>query len=240
MGRTSLFSILRQNRYPGRGILMGLMPDGKTAVAAYFIMGRSENSRNRIFAKEGDGIRTVAFDERKLLDPSLILYTPVRVWNHTTIVTNGDQTDTIFDGLSAGKSLTEALKDRSFEPDCPNYTPRISGLMEETENGWKYSLSILKSCDGDPRSTIRNFFFFDNPIPGEGHLIHTYRNDGSPLKSFVGEPISVEVKGSIDSFTSQLWEALDQENRISLFVRYLHFKENIHETRIINKNCPEV
>lgn len=236
MEQKSLFELLKNNRYPGRGIVMGVAPDGKTAVMAYFIMGRSENSRNRIFVREEDGIRTQAFDEKKLRDPSLILYAPVRVYKQTTIITNGDQTDTIYAGLQAGKSLQESLRARTFEPDAPNYTPRISGLMHRMTDGFQYQLSILKSNHGNPDAVLKNFYDFEQPQPGEGHLIHTYRQDGSPLPSFEGEPVPVRISDPIDLFTENLWDALNHENRISLFVRYLNLGDGAEETRILNQN----
>lgn len=236
MGQQSLFEVLKGNHYPGRGIVMGVAADGKTAVMAYFIMGHSENSRNRIFVREDQGIRTRVFDENKLTDPSLILYAPVRVLGDTTIVTNGDQTDTIYEGLKAGKRFAEALAPRTFEPDAPNYTPRISGLMQRTPEGFQYELSILKSNKGNPNSTLRCFFCFEHPLPGEGHLIHTYREDGNPLPSFEGEPIAVALSDPIDAFSEKLWDSLDSDNRISLFVRFLHLEKEAEETRIFNKN----
>ena len=190
MNNLDLTALLRANPYPGRGIVLGSSPDGNKSVIAYFIMGRSENSRNRVFVETPDGIRTQAFDPSKMTDPSLIIYAPVRVFGTDTIVTNGDQTDTIREGLAAGKSFAEALATRTFEPDEPNYTPRISGLVQK--NG-AYTLSILKSADGDPTSCRRYFFDYEAPLAGQGHFIHTYMGDGTPLPSFQGEPEQVSI-----------------------------------------------
>jgi len=195
-------------------------------------MGRSENSRNRIFVEQDGGIRTEAFDPAKLSDPSLIIYAPVRVLGEQTIVTNGDQTDTIYDALAEGKTFADALRTRTFEPDGPNYTPRISGLL----CGFDYKLSILKSADGDPSSARRYFYEYSDTRAGEGHFIHTYRCDGSPIPSFEGEPVSVSVKGDIDTFAETLWQNLNEDNKVSLFVRYIEVATGKTETRIYNKN----
>lgn len=228
-------ALLKNNAYPGRGILLGHSEDGKSAVAAYFIMGRSENSRNRIFAEDGEGIRTEAFDPAKLTDPSLIIYHPVRVAQNqgkqVTIVTNGDQTDTIYDALAGGGTFEEALRSRTFEPDAPNYTPRISGVLDKG-----YRLSILKSADGNPASVQRFFYEYPTPVAGEGHFIHTYRCDGDPIPSFSGEPYRVKIEGEIDEFTKLLWENLNEENKVSLFVRFIDLATGTAQTRIINKN----
>ena len=224
--------LLRENPYPGRGIVLGRSADGRYAVAAYFIMGRSENSRNRVFVADGEGIRTEAFDPAKLSDQSLIIYAPVRVLGGDTIVTNGDQTDTIYSFLSSGKSFADALRTRTFEPDKPNFTPRISGLL----HGFDYRLSILKSADGNPDSTRRYFYQYENPVAGEGHFLHTYRGDGNPLPSFDGEPERVAIEGGIGTFTDCLWDSLNNENKVSLFVRYIDVATGRHETRIVNKN----
>ena len=213
MKMVSLQQELQQNSYPGRGIVLGCSPDGRYAVSAYFIMGRSENSRNRVFVTDGDGIRTQAFDPSKMVDPSLIIYAPVRVLGDYTIVTNGDQTDTIYDLMKVGKTFEESLRTREFEPDAPNYTPRISGLIDQTYT-----------------------FTYSNPRPGIGHFIHTYENDGNPLPSFSGEPKKVEISGDIDTFTTMLWKSLNADNKVSLFVRYIDLKTNQAETRLINKN----
>ena len=226
---------LAGNSYPGRGIVIGQSADGKQAVIAYFIMGRSENSRNRVFVEEGAGIRTQAFDPAKLSDPSLVIYAPVRVLGEATIVTNGDQTDTIYDFMSEGKTFEEALRTRTFEPDGPNYTPRISGIVERRQGSFTYKLSILKSCDGDPDFAQR-FFFEYAPKPGLGHFIHTYKQDGDPIPSYEGEPTPVLIEGDIDAFTASLWENLNQDNKVSLFVRTIDLTTGGTETRIVNKN----
>lgn len=227
---------LQANAYPGRGIVIGKSPDGTKAVTAYFIMGRSENSRNRIFAEEGEGIRTQAFDESKLTDPSLIIYAPVRVLGNKTIVTNGDQTDTVYDGIKEGLTFEQSLRSREFEPDGPNYTPRISGIMQVENGTFHYAMSILKSNNGNPDSCNRYTFTYENPVPGEGHFIHTYMHDGDPLPSFEGEPKLVAVEDDIDTFTKTLWESLNEDNKVSLFVRYIDIATGTYETRIVNKN----
>ena len=227
---------LRNNTYPGRGIVIGRSGDGKMAVAAYFIMGRSTNSRNRVFVTDGEGIRTKAFDPSKLEDPSLVIYAPVRVLGNQTIVTNGDQTDTIYDGLAKGLTFEQSLRSREFEPDAPNYTPRISGVMNVENGKFDYSMSILKSNYGDPSCCDRFTFSYDNPVPGEGRFLHTYMGDGNPLPSFQGEPERVEIQGDIDSFASMLWESLNEENKVSLFVRFIDITDGKYETRILNKN----
>lgn len=227
---------LKNNEYPGRGIVIGRSADGKYAVTAYFIMGRSSNSRNRVFETEGEGIRTQAFDPSKLEDPSLIIYAPVRVLKNDTIVTNGDQTDTIYDGLKGGLTFEQSLRNREFEPDGPNYTPRISGIMRVENGGFHFAMSILKSADGDPSCCVRNTFTYENPRAGEGRFIHTYMHDGNPLPSFCGEPKQVEMTGDIDSFTDMVWESLNEDNKVSLFVRYIEIATGKYETRIVNKN----
>lgn len=233
----SLQDELKGNPYPGRGIVIGRTPDGKYAVAAYFIMGRSMNSRNRIFVEDGEGIRTEAFDPSKLSDPSLIIYAPVRVLKNRTIVTNGDQTDTVYEGLKGGKSFEEALAEREFEPDAPNYTPRISGVIEIEGGEFSYKMSILKSADGDPSCCNRYTFAYDNPRAGEGRFIHTYQSDGDPLPSFEGEPERILIGDEdIDGFAGRIWESLDKENKVSLFVRYIEIEIGKYESRIINKN----
>lgn len=227
---------LKGNSYPGRGIVIGKSPDGTKAVAAYFIMGRSSNSRNRVFVEEGEGIRTQAFDPSKLEDPSLIIYAPVRVLGNKTIVTNGDQTDTIYEGMDRQLTFEQSLRAREFEPDGPNYTPRISGIMH-IENGlYNYAMSILKSNNGNPDSCSRYTFAYNNPAAGEGHFIHTYMHDGSPLPSFEGEPKLVGILDSIEEFTKLLWDNLNEENKVSLFVRYIDIQSGTYETRIVNKN----
>lgn len=237
MTRLSLEQDLRANAYPGRGIVIGRSGDGTKAVTAYFIMGRSSNSRNRIFVTDGEGIRTEAFDPSKLEDPSLIIYAPVRVLNNDTIVTNGDQTDTIYEGMKAGKTFEQSLRSREFEPDGPNYTPRISGVMHIENGAYDFAMSILKSDDGDPSCCSRYTFAYDAPAPGEGRFIHTYMHDGNPLPSFQGEPKKVEISGDIDSFTGLVWDSLNADNKVSLFVRYIDIATGQYETRIVNKNC---
>lgn len=238
MEMLSLANELSQNAYPGRGIVVGASDDGKKAVVAYFIMGRSSNSRNRVFVEHEDGIRTQAFDPAKLEDPSLIIYSPVRVYNNKTIVTNGDQTDTIFEGLLNGISFEQALRSREFEPDAPNYTPRISTVLrvDPDRNQFRYVISILKSAYGNPEACIRNTFGFRKPIAGMGHFIHTYMHDGNPLPSFEGEPKPVKMEGDIDTFTNMIWDNLNEENKVSLFVRYINIATGKYETRIVNKN----
>ncbi len=222
--------------YPGRGIVIGTSEDGKYAVCAYFIMGRSENSRNRVFVKEGDGIRTEAFDPSKMEDPSLIIYAPVRVRGNSTIVTNGDQTDTIYELMQAGQSFEESLRTREFEPDAPNYTPRISGIMNVADGKYDFALSILKSNHGDPATCHRFTYTYDGPKAGEGYFIHTYMGDGNPLPSFEGEPTQVNITGDIDTFTNNVWNALNADNKVSLFTRYIEIGTGNVESRIINKN----
>lgn len=228
----NLNELLKNNSYPGRGIVIGKSEDGKNMVIAYFIMGRSENSRNRIFIPDGEGIKTKAYDEAKLVDPSLIIYSPVRVIDGKTIVTNGDQTDTVYDFIKEGKTFEEALRTRQFEPDAPNYTPRISGIIE----GDFYKMSILKSADGDPSSDHRYFYEYYNEKAGQGHFIHTYKCDGNPIPSFEGEPEPVEIKGDINSFTEDVWNNLNEDNKVSLFVRYINLETGLYETKIMNKN----
>ena len=236
MKMLSLAKELSENAYPGRGIVIGVTPDGKKAVTAYFIMGRSSNSRNRVFVEEGEGIRTEAFDPSKLEDPSLIIYAPVRVLGDYTIVTNGDQTDTIYDGMKNGLTFEQSLRSRKFEPDAPNYTPRISGTMEIKAGKYRYAISILKSDNGNPQSCNRFAYYYHEPIAGEGHFIHTYMHDGNPLPSFEGEPKKVEVLDDIDAYTEMLWNNLNEENKVSLFVRYIDIETGSNKTRIVNKN----
>ena len=236
MNYLSLEQELKSNAYPGRGIVIGRTPDGVHAVTAYFIMGRSQNSRNRIFAEEGDGIRTQAFNPSKLEDPSLIIYAPVRVLGSDTIVTNGDQTDTIYEGLKSSLTFEQSLRSREFEPDAPNYTPRISGLLHVEDGQFHYAMSILKSSQGDPSSCLRYTFTYENPKAGEGRFIHTYMHDGDPLPSFEGEPKTVAIPDGIDAFADMLWNSLNEDNKVSLFVRYIRIADGTFETRIINKN----
>jgi len=232
---TDLRQAVGRSVYPGRGIMLGQSADGRHAVCAYFIMGRSVNSRNRIFVRDGEGIRTQAHDLSKLSDPSLILYAPVRVSGKHTIVTNGDQTDTIHDRLLSGGDFFSALQTRTFEPDAPNYTPRISGLITLLGGGFSYKLSILKSAGGDPASCLRFFFAYDMPLPGLGHFLHTYAPGGDPLPSFTGEPEPVSLAGNIDAVTEEIWQGLDEGNKVSLFVRFIDVKDGTHDTRIVNK-----
>ncbi len=227
---------LSGNTYPGRGIIIGKSADGKYAVTAYFIMGRSSNSRNRVFVTDGEGIRTQVFDPSKLEDPSLIIYAPVRVLGNSTIVTNGDQTDTVYELMSEGKTFEEALRTREFEPDAPNYTPRISGIMNVENGKYDFALSILKSDDGDPAACNRFTYAYENPKAGVGRFIHTYMTDGNPLPSYTGEPTIVELKGNIDEFTKEVWESLNEDNKVSLFVRYIDIATGKADTRIVNKN----
>ena len=236
MQKLNLKEELSGNTYPGRGIIIGKTPDGTKAVTAYFIMGRSSNSRNRVFVTEGEGIRTEAYDPSKLEDPSLIIYAPVRVLNEYTIVTNGDQTDTIFDGMAAGKSFEQSLRIREFEPDGPNYTPRISGVMQVKDGQFHYAMSILKSNNGNPSACNRYTFTYENPVAGEGHFIHTYAQDINPLPSFEGEPKWVEIMDDMEEFTNMLWTNLNEDNKVSLFVRYIVIASGKYETKIINKN----
>ncbi len=236
MKLVSLAQELSSTSYPGRGIVIGRSKDGKKAVTAYFIMGRSSNSRNRVFVEEGEGIRTEAFDPSKLEDPSLIIYAPVRVLGNTTIVTNGDQTDTVYEGMKSGESFEESLRCREFEPDAPNYTPRISGILNVADGKFDYAMSILKSNNGNPECCNRYTFTYDNPIAGEGHFIHTYMQDGDPLPSFEGEPTLVDVDDDIDAFTASVWSHLNPENKVSLFVRFIDIATGEYETRIVNKN----
>ena len=247
MENVSLAAEVGATSYPGRGIVIGLTPDGEKAAIGYFIMGRSTNSRNRIFVEEGEGIRTEAFDPSKLEDPSLIIYAPVRVRGNDTIVTNGDQTDTIYDLMSEGKTFEESLRTREFEPDGPNYTPRISGVLHipstdfatSTNEGsaYSYEMSILKSNNGNPSACNRYTFSYDVPLAGEAHFIHTYTGDGNPLPSFEGEPTPVKIEtNDLDEFTNILWNALNEDNKVSLFTRFINIKTGETNSRIVNKN----
>ncbi|MBO4697846.1 MAG: IMP cyclohydrolase [Lachnospiraceae bacterium] len=236
MQKVSLSQDLKSNSYPGRGIVLGKSADGRYAVTAYFIMGRSVNSRNRVFVEDGNGIRTQAFDPSKLSDPSLIIYAPVRVLGNKTIVTNGDQTDTIYEMMDKQSTFEQALRTREFEPDAPNYTPRISGIMHVENGTYNYALSILKSNNGDPSSCNRYTYAYTNPKAGEGRFIHTYMGDGNPLPSFEGEPTCVDIAGDIDSFTDLVWNSLNEENKVSLFVRFIDIETGAYESRIVNKN----
>ncbi len=227
---------LNQNSYPGRGIIMGKSADGKNAVIAYFIMGRSENSRNRIFEENSDcGIRTKAYDESKLIDPSLIIYSPVRVLGNHTIVTNGDQTDTVFECMDEGLTFEQALRTRTFEPDAPNFTPRISGVLELSEGSFSYKLSILKSNFGNEASVQRFFYEYDSPVNGEAHFIHTYQCDGDPIPSFLGEPKAIAIGNCMDEFSNMLWNSLNEDNKVSLFTRFINLETGEITSKIINK-----
>ena len=236
MNMLSLANELNSNTYPGRGIIIGKTKDGKKAVTAYFIMGRSNNSRNRVFVEDVEGIRTQAFDPSKLEDPSLIIYAPVRVLGNKTIVTNGDQTDTIYEGMDKQLTFEQSLRTREFEPDAPNYTPRISGIMHVENGKYNYAMSILKSNNGNPEACNRYTFAYENPAAGEGHFIHTYMHDGNPLPSFEGEPKLVKINGDIDEFTNMVWTNLNEDNKVSLFVRFIDIATGEYETRIVNKN----
>lgn len=236
MLKKSLAKELSSTTYPGRGIVIGKTPDGKKAAIAYFIMGRSENSRNRIFVKDGEGIRTEAFDPSKLEDPSLIIYAPVRVLGNKTIVTNGDQTDTIYDLMDKQYTFEQALRTREFEPDAPNYTPRISGVLHFDNGSFNYAMSILKSNNGNPEACNRYTFAYENPVAGEAHFIHTYMGDGNPLPSFEGEPTLVDVPDNMEDFADLVWNNLNNDNKVSLFVRYINIEDGSYETKIINKN----
>lgn len=236
MKSLNIYDELKSNAYPGRGIVIGKSADGKSAVAAYFIMGRSVNSRNRVFVEDGEGIRTQAFDPSKLEDPHLIIYAPVRVLGNKTIVTNGDQTDTVYELMEAGQTFEQSLRTREYEDDAPNFTPRISGIIEKNGAAFNYAMSILKSADGNPASCSRFTYTYENPIDGEGHFIHTYMTDGSPLPSFEGEPKRVSIPDDIDDFTTGLWTSLNDDNKVSLFVRYISLETGETQTRIINKN----
>ena len=236
MEMLSLEAELQSNAYPGRGIVIGKTPDGTKAVTAYFIMGRSENSRNRVFGEDGEGIRTQAFDPSKLSDPSLIIYAPVRVLGNKTIVTNGDQTDTIYELMDKQMTFEQSLRTREFEPDGPNYTPRISGIMHIKDGKYNYAMSILKSNNGNPDACNRYTFAYENPVAGEGHFIHTYKCDGNPLPSFEGEPKLVAIEDDMDAFADKIWKSLNEDNKVSLFVRYIDIATGKYESKIINKN----
>ena len=236
MEKINVYEDLKSNPYPGRGIIIGKSADGKSAVTAYFIMGRSVNSRNRVFVEDGDGIRTQAFDPSKLEDPHLIIYAPVRVLGNKTIVTNGDQTDTIYDLMNQQMTFEQSLRTREFEDDAPNYTPRISGIIKTGKSDFNYAMSILKSNNGDPSSCLRYTFSYNNPKAGEGHFIHTYMGDGNPLPSFEGEPVLVDIPSDIDEFTDGLWNSLNEDNKVSLFVRFIDLESGKTQTKIVNKN----
>ena len=235
MQTLDLNRLLSENAYPGRGIVLGMDDRGENAVIVYFIMGRSENSRNRVFVEKDGGIITRAFDESRMVDPSLIIYAPVRLFGDSVVVTNGDQTDTVVEYLRKGFTFEAALRTRCFEPDAPNYTPRISGMVTRGNGKLTYRLSILKSDAGDPEAPQR-FFYEYTPRAGVGHFIHTYRCDGNPIPSFEGEPEKVALAGDIDALTESVWNSLNPDNKVSLFVRYVNVKTGEAQTRIVNKN----
>lgn len=236
MQTQNIATILKENGYVGRGVLMGRSPSGKKAAMAYFIMGRSENSQNRVFIEKGEELIIHPFDESKVEDPSLIIYAPVRVSGANTIVTNGDQTDTIYDFLAAGKSFEAALRTRCFEPDAPNFTSRISGMMTLSESGCAYKLSILKSADAAGSACLRQTFEYAEPLPGVGHFIHTYQTDGNPLPAFAGEPEQVALPETAEELADLLWNNLDARYKISLFVRYIDIETGAAETRVVNRH----
>lgn len=237
MKTVSIKSELENNAYPGRGIIAGKSEDGKYAVSAYWTMGRSAGSRNRVFVEDGEGIRTQAFDPSLIAgDPSLIIYAAVRVLGKQTIVTNGDQTDTIYDGLKSGLTFEQSLRSRKYEHDAPNYTPRISSLLDVEGGKYNYAISILKSDMGNPDNTLRFTFTYDAPQKGKGHFIHTYMGDGNPLPSYEGEPTPVAIEGDIDTFTNNIWSWLNEDNKVSLFVRFINIENGKVEERILNKN----
>ena len=235
MDHLSLAAELAVNSYPGRGIVIGRSDDGLRAVLAYFIMGRSANSRNRVFTEKDGGIITQAADPAKLEDPSLIIYAPVRVYGNKTIVTNGDQTDTIYELMDKQQTFEQSLRTREYEDDAPNYTPRISGIMHIENGSYNYAMSILKSADGNPDCCERFTFTYTNPLDGVGHFIHTYMGDGNPLPSFEGEPKKVSIPNDIDAFTADLWDALNEDNKVSLFVRYIDIETGKAVSKIVNK-----
>ena len=234
-GKNCIKDLLSNNTYPGRGIMIGKSADGKSAMIAYFIMGRSENSRNRVFERYEGGMRTKAFDESKLVDPSLIIYNPFLERENIDIVTNGDQTDTIYDALEAGKSFEDALMTREFEPDYPNYTPRISGIVYYDNADFTYSLSILKSADGDP-AVCNRYFYRYAPMNGIGHFIHTYECDGNPIPSFYGEPEVVVMPNTAEELADIVWNNLNEDNKVSLLVRTVSLEDGKSNEIIINKN----
>ena len=233
----SIANELNSLPYHGRGIIIGKSADGTKAIAAYFIIVRSENSRNRVFVADGEGIRTQAFDESKMTDPHLIIYAPVRVLGNKTIVTNGDQTDTIYELMDKQMTFEQALRTREFEDDAPNYTPRISGIIRLENGDMNFAMSILKSAEGDGSSCQRYTYAYSNPLKGKAKFIHTYKCDGNPLPSFEGEPKTLELPDTdIDSLTNLIWENLNEDNKVSLFVRYIDLKSGCYESRIVNKN----
>ncbi len=235
MKTIDIYEALKNNSYPGRGIIIGKSADGKHAVTAYFIMGRSVNSRNRVFTETSDGIKTEAADPSKLTDPHLIIYSPVRVLGNKTIVTNGDQTDTIYELMDNQQTFEQALRTRLYEDDAPNYTPRISGIMHVGGGEYNYAMNIIKSADGNPDCAERFTFTYTAPLNGVGHFIHTYMGDGNPLPSFEGEPEKIEIPNDLDEFTDKLWNALNEDNKVSLFVRFIDIETGKAQTKIVNK-----
>ncbi len=235
----SLSDILQNNTYPGRGIVVGKTPDGSCAAIAYFIMGRSENSRNRIFRQEGENVTIYPFDESKVSDPSLIIYSPIKKIGNNLIVTNGDQTDTIYDFVKDGNSFEAALETREFEPDAPNFTPRISSMLTFNGNDFTYKMSILKSADEEGSSCNRYTFNYSS-LAGLGHFIHTYNCDGNPIPTFTGEPERVEISDSIDEFAGLIWKNLNADNKISMCVKYINLSTGETQTRMINKHEKEM
>lgn len=232
--KDSVSDILKNNEYAGRGIIIGTSPDGKSAVCAYFIMGRSENSRNRVFVRDGETLKTEPFDASKVSDPSLIIYNAVRKSENNLIVTNGDQTDTVYNLMGKGKGFYEALKTREFEPDAPNFTPRISGILY-LKNGFNYEMSILKSIDENGTNCCRYTYSYPS-VGGLGHFIHTYNCNGNPLPTFTGEPHRIDIKNDIEEFANEIWESLNGDNKISLYVRYTDIETGNYTDKIINKN----
>ena len=232
----SMIDRIDGNPYVGRGIVIGKSSDGKKAATAYFIMGRSANSRNRVFTVKNGEVFTEPFDASKVEDPSLIIYAAIRKFENKLIVTNGDQTDTVYDGIVTGKSFSESLESREFEPDAPNFTPRISGMLTFGENDFKYEMSILKSLDENGRDCARYTFSYPSKA-GLGHFIHTYVTDGNPIPTFQGEPERVAIPDSIDEFADEIWNYLDENNKISLYVRYTDLTDGSYEEKLINKNC---
>ena len=227
--------LLKDNTYPGRGIVIGKTPDGAKAMTAYFIMGRSENSRNRIFTEKNGEVFTEPFDADKVQDPSLIIYAAIRSFGNNLVVTNGNQTDTVVEGLQTGKGFSEALESREFEPDGPNFTPRISGMLTFGAGDFTYQMSILKSADAEG-SACNRYTYSYAPKNGLGHFIHTYVCDGNPIPTFQGEPERIAVCDDIDEMTGRIWNALNEQNRISLYVRYIDLKTGAVENRLVNKN----
>ena len=234
-GQRTPEELLRDNTYPGRGIVIGKTPDGTRAMTAYFIMGRSENSRNRIFTEKDGEVFTEPFDESKVQDPSLIIYAAVRSYQNHLVVTNGNQTDTVIEGLQKGETFTKALESRCFEPDAPNFTPRISGMLSFENGDFSYQMSILKSADAAGTACNRYTYHYA-PLNGLGHFLHTYVCDGNPIPTFQGEPERMTVCDSIDEMTERLWNALNENNKISLYVRYVDLATGRAESRLVNKN----